>query len=117
MIRKLLLYLKYRNVRFKREGINCNYKGFTSNFRFPENIELGDNVHLGKGTDIDAYGSVIIGNGVIFGPEVCIYSRTHNFNSPNLQALPFDNKFISKKVVIHEYVWIGRRVIILPGVI
>jgi acetyltransferase-like isoleucine patch superfamily enzyme len=53
---------------------------------------------------------------VIFGPEVCIYSRTHNFDSDDLEALPFDNKFIVKEVTIKDYVWIGRRVIILPGV-
>lgn len=116
MIRKIILYFKFRNLKFKSEGLNCNYKGFFSIFKSPQNIVLGNNVYLGKNTEIDASGGVSIGNGVIFGPEVCIYTRTHNFDSDDLGALPFDNKFIVAPVDIKDYVWIGRRVIVLPGV-
>lgn len=116
MIRKLLLRLKYRNIKFKKEGKGCLYKGFSSVFKFPEKITLGDNVHLGKNTEIDAAGFVDIGTGVIFAPDVCVYSRSHNFKDEGLGALPFDNRFKLAKVVIKDYVWVGRRVIILPGV-
>lgn len=116
MIRKIIIFFKFYNFKFKSEGTNCHYKGFSSVFRNPQNITLGNNVYLGKNTEIDATGVVSIGNGVIFGPDVCIYSRTHNFDSDDLVALPFDNKFIVSEVTIKDYVWIGRRVIILPGV-
>ena len=116
MIRKIIIFFKFYNFKFKSEGINCHYKGFSSVFRNPQNVTLGNNVYLGKNTEIDAAGGVTIGDGVIFGPEVCIYSRTHNFDSDDLEALPFDNKFIVSEVTIKDYVWIGRRVIILPGV-
>ncbi len=116
MFRKFIIFLKYYKIKFKKEGVNCNYKGYSSSFIYPQNIVLGDNVYLGKATEIDAAGGVTIGNGVIFGPEVCIYSRSHNFDSEDLSALPFDNKFIVSAVEIKDYVWIGRRAIILPGV-
>lgn len=116
MFRKIILFFKYYNFKFKTEGSNCYYKGFSSVFISPEKISLGNNVYLGKNTEIDAAGGVEIGNGVIFGPEVCVYSRSHNFDSEDLAALPFDNKFIVDKVVIQDYVWIGRRVTVLPGV-
>jgi maltose O-acetyltransferase len=116
MFRRIIIFIKYYNFKFKSEGFNCNYRGLSSVFMSPEKIVLGNNVYLGKKTEIDAAGEVEIGNGVIFGPEVCIYSRSHNFDSENLEALPFDNKFLTAKVVIKDFVWIGRRVIILPGV-
>jgi acetyltransferase-like isoleucine patch superfamily enzyme len=116
MLKKIIIFFKFYKFKFKSEGVNCHYKGFSSVFMSPQNITLGDNVYLGKGTEIDAAGGVIIGNGVIFGPEVCMYSRTHNFDSDDLGALPFDNKFIVSQVTIKDYVWIGRRVLILPGV-
>ena len=116
MIRKLFLKFKYRNFKFKKEGEACFYKGFTSVFRFPEKITLGDNVHLGKNTEIDAAGFVDIGSGVIFAPEVCVYSRSHNFKDKGLGALPFDNRYKLAKVIIKDYVWVGRRAMILPGV-
>ena len=116
MLIKFLQGIKYRNFKIKREGSDCSYKLLSSTFSYPENLILGNNVYLGKGTEIDAAGGVEIGDGVIFAPEVCVYSRTHNFNSSDLSALPFDNRMLTTKVKINDYVWIGRRVIILPGV-
>lgn len=116
MLIKILQGIKYRNFKLKSEGSNCSYRLLSSTFSYPENLILGDDVHLGKGTEIDAAGGVEIGSGVIFAPEVCVYSRTHNFNSIDLVALPFDNRMLTAKVKINDYVWIGRRVIILPGV-
>jgi len=58
----------------------------------------------------------VIGNGVIIVTEVCIYSRTHNFDSNDLKALPFDNVMLIAPIFIKDYIWIGRRAIVLPGV-
>jgi acetyltransferase-like isoleucine patch superfamily enzyme len=113
---KILIFLKYRNIHFKSVGNNTNYKSLNSYFAYSKNISLGTNVWIGKGADFDGAGGIEVGNGVIIAPEVCIYSRTHNFNSDDLKALPFDNVMLTAPVVIKDYVWIGRRVIILPGV-
>ena len=115
IIYKILLKIKYRKIKFKKEGRNCLYRYLNSVFSSPQNIELGDNVSIGPKADFDAAGGIKIGNGVIFAPEVIIYSRNHNYDI-DLQALPFDNVCWLSSVKIEDYVWVGRRCIILPGV-
>lgn len=117
MINKILCYIKYRKLNFKSVGINVGYKSLRSNFSYAENISIGDNTMIGPGADFDGAGNINIGKGVIFAPDVKIYSRTHYFDGPTLAAIPFDNKVICDEVIIKDYVWIGRCVIILPGVI
>lgn len=115
-IKELITKYKYRNIKFKKVGFDSNYKALNSSFHYSENISIGNNVWIGPKADFDGAGEIIIGDGVIFAPEVCIYSRTHNFNSDDLKALPFDNVMLIAPVIIKDYVWIGRRVMILPGV-
>ena len=113
---KIFVYYHYKNIKFKNIGKDCDYKSLKSKFMKPHNISIGNNVWIGPKADFDGSGEIIIGDGVIFAPEVCIYSRTHNFNSDDLKALPFDNVMLTASVVIKDYAWIGRKVIILPGV-
>jgi acetyltransferase-like isoleucine patch superfamily enzyme len=112
----LILRYKYRNFKFQSEGSGCSYKGYSSSFPYSERISIGNNVFIGEKALLDGAGYITLGNGVILAPEVCIYSRTHNFDSEDLNALPFDNKILVAEVKIGDYVWIGRRAIILPGV-
>lgn len=49
------------------------------------------------------------------GPEVIVYTRNHAFKQKDVIII--NQKFYpAQKVVIGDDVWIGRRVIILPGV-
>lgn len=116
IILKILILIKFFKFKFRQEGENCIYKFLDSKFTSPDKISLKDNVNLGPGTELHGEGNIEIGNGVIFGPEVCIFTRTHNFDSADLSALPFDNRILIAKVIIADYVWIGKRVIILPGI-
>lgn len=116
LLKKLLLYWKYRNIHLKNEGKNCKYKSFRTKITSPEKISLGNEVNLGPGSELHGEGGITIGNGVIFAPEVIVYTRSHYFDGENLEALPFDNKIILQAVSIDDFVWIGRKVIILPGV-
>ncbi|MFT5756057.1 MAG: maltose O-acetyltransferase [Alteromonadaceae bacterium] len=111
-----LVFLKYRKLIFKYVGHNTSYRSLKSNFSYSQNISFGNDVRIGPGADLDGAGNIIIGNGVIFAPNVCVYSRSHYFDGVDLQALPFDNKIITDEVIINDYVWVGRNVIILPGV-
>ena len=43
-----------------------------------------------------------------------IITSIHNYD--NGTAIPYDDSIISKDVVIEDNVWLGNRVIILPGV-
>jgi maltose O-acetyltransferase len=112
----IIVKIKYRKMVFQNVGKNSVFKLWNSSFICPENISIGDNVYVGPGAYFDATGDLVIGNGVIFGPEVTIYTRSHNYDSTCLEALPFDQKMVVAPVVICEYVWVGTKVIILPGV-
>lgn len=115
IVNKILYESGLRDIPFSKKGIGCNYPKNDYNYSYPNNISLGDNVHIGPGVFIDAAGIVMIGDGTIIAPDVKIYSRTHNFHH-DLKAVPFDNVFITAPVCIGKYVWIGTSVIILPGV-
>lgn len=116
IIRRIALKIMFRNISFARVGINSVYKSFKSKFIRPERIIIGDDVYIGPNAYFDGTGEIKIFNGVIFGPDVTIYTRSHNYNSVCLEALPFDQKMLVAPVVINEFVWVGSKVIILPGV-
>lgn len=91
-------------------GRNVNIEKGAS---FPSSVELGDNSGIGIRAQIN--GKVIIGKNVMMGPDVCIYVRNHAFDRTDV---PMNRQGFApeKPVVIEDDVWIGARVIILPGV-
>ncbi len=115
LIRKILIAIKFRKIKFKHIGDNCQLKSLSSMYSNTEKIHIGDNVYIGPKVLLDGAGGIKVNNGVIIAPEVQIYSRTHNFDDEPT-AIPFDNTMLTAEVTIGEYVWIGSRAIILPGV-
>ena len=94
----------------KRAGKNINIE---KGAKFNGNCTLGDNSNIGVHCELN--GTVEIGNDVMMGPEVVIYTRNHAHKG----AKPMNQQGYEeeKKVIIENDVWIGRRVIILPGVV
>jgi acetyltransferase-like isoleucine patch superfamily enzyme len=82
----------------------------------PENVEFEDDISIKESFYLVGGGGVLIQRGVMIGPNVSIYSCSHIYDSPDQTIFPFDERFSGKKVVIGEFSWIGRNVIILPGV-
>ncbi len=78
-----------------------------------QNTTLGNNVNF-NGMKIQGSGNVIIGDNFHSGIECMIITSIHNYDNGN--AIPYDNTTISKDVIIEDNVWLGNRVIILPGV-
>lgn len=80
---------------------------------FPSTAELGD--YSGIGIRAQISGKVVIGKNVMMGSDVCIFTRNHAYTRTDIpmNAQGFD---VEKPVVIEDDVWIGARVIILPGV-
>lgn len=74
--------------------------------------EIGD--HSGIGAN-SAVGTVRIGNFVMMGTDCLIVSQNHRFSDLTIPMCRqgFDE---DKPVVIEDDVWIGSRVIILPGI-
>ena len=80
---------------------------------FPSSVELGD--YSGIGIRAQISGRTIIGKHVMMGPDVCIYVRNHMFSRTDI-PMNLQGFAPEKPVIIEDDVWIGARVIILPGV-
>lgn len=76
-------------------------------------IVLGKGVALNFNVYIDGSGGVSVGDGSIFGPNVCVLSSNHVIKS----GLSYQNSGkLFRSVVIGHRVWIGANVVILAGV-
>ncbi len=79
-------------------------------FYNPANIKIGNDTIIGENAVLDGRDSLIIGDHVDIASEVMIYNSEHDIESPGFHSE-------QKPVLIHDYVFIGPRAIILPGVI
>ena len=77
------------------------------------NVNLGNNVGITENCLIS--NDVSIGDDTIIGPSCLIYTRNHNFASTDA-PIRLQGYSDIKQVTIGSDVWIGARVIILPGV-
>ncbi len=98
----------YRNI--IEIGENSNIMLGLS-LRDPRNISIGNRSNINPGCLIDSRGGrVTIGNDVDIGPEVNIWTLQHDMNDPGFRT-------IGSPVSIEDFVWIGNRAILLPGVV
>ena len=91
-------------------GKNVNIQ---KNTRFSHKCTIGDNSGIGENSIL--YGPVYIGDDVMMGPEIIIYTQNHEFSSLD-KPMRLQGYQDVKPVIIGNDVWIGGRVIILPGV-
>lgn len=78
-------------------------------FFYPANIAIGEGSVIGDNAFLDGRDRLIIGNHVDIASGVMIYNSEHDINSEDFGA-------IIAPVEIGDYVFIGPRAIILPGV-
>lgn len=78
-------------------------------FYNPWNIKIGKDSIIGEGAVLDGRKDLTIGDHVDIASEVMIYNGEHDINDPLFKAH-------FAPVVIEDYVFIGARAIILPGV-
>lgn len=79
-----------------------------------ESLVIGDNVGINHYCFIGVRGKIKIGNNVIFGPRVSVFSENHN--SENLNIPIKDQGETRKTTIIEDNVWIGANSVILAGV-
>lgn len=101
-----------RRFFYRLAGIKIG-KGSTihmgARFYDPRNISIGEDSIIGERVVLDGRDKLIIGNHVDIASEVMIYNSEHDVNDPYFLAK-------NAPVLIEDYVFIGPRAIILPGV-
>lgn len=80
---------------------------------FTPGLEIGDN--SGVGIRCEVNGPCKIGNDVMMGPEVVIYTSTHAHDRIDITMIEQGFEEV-RPVTIGNDVWIGRRAMIMPGV-
>ena len=82
-------------------------------------VHFGDGLKIGNGSGIGAYSNVpsnvTIGENVMIGQECLMFTRNHGFQRLDI-PMRHQKMTEAKPIVIGNDVWIGARVIILPGV-
>lgn len=79
-------------------------------FDSKKNFSMGKNSVINQKCRLDNRGCITIGDNVSISAEVCILTADHD-----LQSYDFAGRI--RPVIIEDYVFIGTRAMILPGVI
>lgn len=102
----------FRRLWYRIAGMKIG-KGSTihmgARFYDPRNIVVGEDTIIGEFAVLDGRAKLKIGNHVDIASEVMIYNSEHDVESEHFSAH-------DAPVVIEDYVFIGPRSIILPGV-
>lgn len=102
----------FRRFFYRLSGIKIG-RGSTihmeARFYNPSKIEIGEDTIVGEKTVLDGRDKLIIGSHVDIATGVMIYNAEHDVGDENFAA-------IGAPVIIEDYVFIGPRAIILPGV-
>lgn len=97
---------------YKLAGVKIG-KGSTihmwANFFYPPGITIGEDTIIGDHAFLDGRAPLTIGNHVDIASQVLIYNSKHDINDPEFKP-------VSEPVEIGDYVFIGARVVIQPGV-
>ena len=96
---------------YKIAKIGKEFRSSMTKCSVNKNTIIGDYVTY-NGVQIAGDGRVKIGSYCHFGEEILIMTRNHNYES---SKIPFDDTSVYKDIVIEDFVWIGSRVMILPG--
>ena len=101
-----------RNFFYRRAGVTLPHDSsihWKARFFAPEGLRIGSHCTIGNDAFFDGREGITIGDCVNIAAEVRIYTREHDIDSPTFAEC-------GAPVVIEDYVYIGSRVTILPGV-
>ncbi len=108
-------YIPSHHIRrffYRLAGIKIGYGSaihMGARFYDPRNISIGEDSIIGEFSMLDGRGKLTIGSHVDIASEVMIYNCEHDIHSTDFSP-------VCEPVVIEDYVFIGPRAIILPGV-
>lgn len=78
-------------------------------------LAVGNSVVMANGSFIQAGGGITLGDHVLLGPDVKIWSQSHRTTDPDRPIL--SQGWDYEPVIIGDNVWLAANVIILPGVV
>jgi acetyltransferase-like isoleucine patch superfamily enzyme len=83
-------------------------------FRFGNKgiVQVGNNCRINENVYIQ---SAVLGNNILIAPNVAILASSHNFERTDIPIVEQGDTEI-KTVIIEDDVWLGRNVIVLPGI-
>lgn len=117
-IKKIISYFLADDYQFARRGANCSISNGCI-INSPKMIELGNNVSIGPRAVLYAvYKRIIIGDNVLFGPNVTLVNGDHNIHKigvplkDNREKMPEDDA----EIIIGDESWLGANVTVLKGV-
>ncbi|WP_085522156.1 acyltransferase [Tuberibacillus sp. Marseille-P3662] len=109
-------FLSYFLSHYYKEKVNKVGQGVRFNGKSKltgmNHIEIEDNVHIGDNAFIRGEGGLFIGENTHIARNLVLYTHSHNYEG---EALPYDNSFRFRDVIIEKNVWIGINVTIAPG--
>lgn len=111
----ILGYIPFHSIRlaiFRWAGIIIGRQStihIGCRFYQPKNITVGEGTIIGDHATLDGRAPLTIGNHVDVASGVWIYNSQHDIHSEDMRP-------IEAPVTIEDYVFIGPRAIILPGV-
>lgn len=101
-------------------GHNCRLEALPQTATDDKLLVIGDQVQLNDNVHITACLSVVIGNHVLMASKVYISDVSHGsyneINSSEPGEPPASRPLVTRPVRIHDNVWLGDGVCVLPGV-
>ena len=103
---------RYRNFVYRAFGVKLARTSsihWRARFFVPNGLSVGEYTTIGNDGFFDARDTITIGSCVNIAAEVRIYTREHDIDAPDFRET-------GGPVVIEDYVYVGTRATILPGV-
>ena len=81
-------------------------------------LTIGDKVSLQSNCQLSAALEITVGSGVLFGDNVFVTDNLHGAGRPEELGIPPLEREIYAKGPVHigDNVWLGRNVVVMPGV-
>jgi acetyltransferase-like isoleucine patch superfamily enzyme len=112
------LAMQYQN---EKNQVEYNLKPSVSfyNLSLEGNVIIGEHTYINEGTRIDTgkNGKIQIGRHCAIGRYVHITAKTHSLSRPTTDEHHTDIAHDEKDVIIGDYVWLGDKVLVMPGII
>jgi len=107
--------VRLQGLRFGYVGVGLQFDPLSTRIRGASKIFIGDRVFIGYGGSFSVHRRLVIGNDVLFGPEVMILSGNHPIENVGF-PINASKEGIDGDCSIGDDAWIGARTIIIGEV-